>query len=167
MMTLLKRERWSPYVAGVLIGLLALASLLIFNKTIGISTTFVKISAFFWAVFDPSHLQTNAYYPEYIKNKSWIDWQSMLVLGVFIGSFLSRKLASASSPSIAPIFTKKRTLQAFIGGIILMLGARLAGGCTSGHAITGGFQLAASGWIFMMGVFALGIPTALVMYRKR
>ena len=55
--------------------------------------------------------------------------------------------------------------MSFIGGFLVILGARFAGGCTSGHAISGGIQLAASGYLFMLGVFALGIPTAFLARR--
>lgn len=164
----LKKERWSPYAAGMLIGLLATASLILFNKTIGTSVTFVKMAALFWYLFDPSHVQNSPYYQQYLQNKAWIDWQVMLVIGIFLGAYLSRRMGQKTPRvSYAPSVPKKRLIQAFIGGIIVMFGARLAGGCTSGHAISGGTQLSLSGWLFMMGVFALGIPTAFLMYRKK
>lgn len=170
MYNFLKKERWSPYVAGGLIGLLSAISLLIFHKPIGTSTTFVKISALFWWVFNKLHLNSTGYYGNYLNNQTWIDWQIALVLGVFLGSFLSRLLTSKGSSfknRESDNFFKFRFIQPIIGGIIVMFGARLAGGCTSGHAISGGVQLALSGWVFMIGVFMLGIPTALILYSKK
>ena len=172
MRAFLKKEQWSPYIAGLFIGLLAMGSLLIFHKTIGTSTTFVKLAALIWSFVDAEHLYSNAYYQDYLNNKAWVDWQVMLVIGIFLGAYLSRRMSSTdrglkkrtSSPSRP---SNKRLIQAFVGGVIVMFGARLAGGCTSGHAISGGFQLAVSGWLFMIGVFALGIPTALIIYRKK
>lgn len=172
----LKRKKWSPYIVGFLIALLAIGSFTIFHKTIGTSTTFVKLAALFWSLADPSHVQNNLYYQEYLQNKAWIDWQFTLVMGIFIGAYLSRRLSSKeNTPLKLPLIWEKnygknpykRYIAAFIGGIIVMFGARFAGGCTSGHAISGGFQLALSGWLFMIGVFALGIPTALILYRKK
>lgn len=163
------KERWSPYAVGFFIGLLALGSLLIFHKILGTSTTFVKLSALFWALVDPSHFQNNAYYQQYLNDKPWIDWQSMLVIGIFIGAYLSRRASAGQASILQPTtsqISSKGPMAAYAGGILVMLGARLAGGCTSGHAISGGFQLAVSGWLFMVGVFAVGIPTAWILYRK-
>jgi len=170
----LKKEVWSPYVVGVFIAILAVSSLFVFQKTVGASTTFVKLAALFWSAVDPSHLEENPYYRTYLNGKGWFDWQMLFVLGIFLGAFLSSKFSGAVPRRKVPHIWEvnwgtsviKRRTAAFMGGVILMFGARLAGGCTSGHAISGGFQLALSGWIFMMGVFALGIPTALMMYRK-
>lgn len=164
----LSKERWSPYLVGFFIALLAIGSLVIFHKTIGTSTTFVKLAALFWKIVNPAHFQNNSYYQEYLKNKSWFDWQFMLVIGIFIGAYLSKKSNKKAVAAETPKnkFTVK-SLAAFFGGIIIMIGARFAGGCTSGHAISGGFQLALSGWLFMIGAFALGIPTALILYRKK
>ena len=61
---------------------------------------------------------------------------------------------------------RKRYLVAFFGGVILMFGARLAGGCTSGHGISGSLQLALSGWVFFASVFVSGILTALMLFGK-
>lgn len=167
MWNLLKKERWSSYSVGIGIGLLACSSLFLFHKTIGMSTTFVKIAAALGSLIYPQHVAQNSYYQDYLKDKAWIDWQVMLVLGVFLGALISRKFCAKTSPCRPVPSTKGRYLTAFLGGIIVMFGARLAGGCTSGHAITGGFQLALSGWIFMGAVFALGIPTALIIHRKK
>lgn len=166
----LTKEKWSPYVVGSCIGLLALGSVVFFHKILGTSTTFVKLSALFWAVVKPSHFQNNTYYQQYLNHKPWIDWQFMLVIGIFIGAYLSRKISRSqirvSELPTAPL-TSKGPFASYIGGIILMFGARLAGGCTSAHAISGGFQLAVSGWLFMIGAFAVGIPTAWILYRKQ
>ena len=50
--------------------------------------------------------------------------------------------------------------------VILIFGARMADGCTSGHAISGGLQLALSSWTFILAMFASGIATALLLYGK-
>ena len=57
-------------------------------------------------------------------------------------------------------------IAAFVGGIIILYGARLAGGCTSGHGISGTLQLAVSSWVFFISMFATGIVTAALMFRS-
>ena len=58
----------------------------------------------------------------------------------------------------------KRFLAAFVGGVLVMFGARLAGGCTSGHGISGSLQLALSSWTFFLVMFASGLVTAWLMF---
>jgi len=53
-----------------------------------------------------------------------------------------------------------------LGGFIVLYGARLAGGCTSGHMMSGMMQTAVSGYLFAAGAFAAAVPVALMMYRK-
>ena len=50
----------------------------------------------------------------------------------------------------------------FLGGFLLLFGARFAGGCTSGHMMSGMMQSSASGYVFALVVFAVAIPTAII-----
>jgi uncharacterized membrane protein YedE/YeeE len=61
----------------------------------------------------------------------------------------------------------KRLVVAFFGGLIMLFGARLAGGCTSGHSISGNLQLAVSGIIFSTLFFGFGVATVLLLYGKK
>jgi hypothetical protein len=61
----------------------------------------------------------------------------------------------------------KRWVLAFVGAIILEYAAGIAGGCTSGLAISGGMLLAPAAFLFIAGMFASGILTALIIYRRR
>jgi uncharacterized membrane protein YedE/YeeE len=61
---------------------------------------------------------------------------------------------------------RKRYIGAFLGGALMMFGARMAGGCTSGHGITGTLQLALSSWIFVFVLFATGIATAWFIFGR-
>jgi len=54
---------------------------------------------------------------------------------------------------------------AFVGGIVMAFGARLAGGCTSGHGISGTMQLAVGSWIAVICFFVGGIAAAMLMFR--
>jgi uncharacterized membrane protein YedE/YeeE len=60
----------------------------------------------------------------------------------------------------------KRIIWSFIGGFILIFGARMAGGCTSGHIISGGMQLAVSSLVFAVFVFAGLLITGKLFYKK-
>ncbi len=63
-------------------------------------------------------------------------------------------------------FTTKRFLLTFLGGFLVLLGARLAGGCTSGHMMSGMMQTSLSGYLFAMSAFVMAIPTAILLYGK-
>jgi hypothetical protein len=98
----------------------------------------------------------------------------LFVIFIYFGSLVGTKLSKSKHIEYVPIIWKenygpsklKRNIFAFLGGIILIFGARLAGGCTSGHAISGGLQLSVISWVFMMVVFAIGIPFAMIIYKK-
>jgi uncharacterized membrane protein YedE/YeeE len=169
----LKKDRWSAFVVGTFLAILSVSSFYFLNHTLGTSTAFVRIAASFWAVVNAEHLETNTYYKSYLDHNSWINWQSASVFGIFIGAYIaaafSKQTAKAYSPEIwnnrFGSSRLKRSIGAFIGGVIILFGARLAGGCTSGHIISGGMQLAISGWLFMAGLFAAAIPTAFLLYK--
>jgi uncharacterized membrane protein YedE/YeeE len=105
--------------------------------------------------------------------ESWINWQFAMIVGVFIGSWIASHWGkTVKAPAIPKIWNRRfgsdasfyDHLFSFLGGIFVLFGARLAGGCTSGHIISGGMQLVASSWVFMIGVFALGVPTAFLIF---
>ena len=60
----------------------------------------------------------------------------------------------------------KRIMYAFIGGFLIIFGARMSGGCTSGHIISGGMQMAVSSYLFAVFVFASLLITGKLFYRK-
>lgn len=160
----LKKEKWSPYLVGMMIGITFLIGFIFFNKTIGTSTSFVKAAAWLHQFFDDGAISKTSYYQDYLKDLSWVDWQVALVIGVFLGAFCSNKFSTNSKMeciSKASLSVKSKFLS-FLGGVLVIFGARFAGGCTSGHVISGGIQLATSGYLFMAGVFLIGIPAAFI-----
>jgi hypothetical protein len=109
-----------------------------------------------------------------------LNWSMVLFIGTILGGFIGaassktllwgKKGAANPDSQWKNIFgpqTWKRWLLGFIGAIILEYGAGIAGGCTSGLAISGGMLLAPAAFIFIGGMFASGILTALIIYRKR
>lgn len=175
MLDYLKKDRWSPYIVGVLLALLSVYCFYFLHHTLGTSTAFVRLAALFWYWFDVEHLEGNSYYMSYLAKEGWINWQSALVFGVFLGSGLAKRLSKPDKQDFVPKIWKdrfgdsyiKRAVGTFLGGVIILFGARFAGGCTSGHIISGGMQLAISGWLFMIGLFGLGVPSAYLIYKAK
>ena len=161
---------WSPYAAGIGIGLLSWLSFLISGKPIATSTTFARTGGMIEEMITGGKPSKRAYYQ---KIKLQINWQTMLVIGVVIGSFLSAIISGDFQvgvwvPSLwASAFGDSallRVLVAVAGGIILGFGARFAGGCTSGHGISGTLQLAVSSWVSAIFFFIGGIIAAHIIY---
>jgi uncharacterized membrane protein YedE/YeeE len=170
-------ERWRPYLAGALTGLLAVASAMatthVGGKTsyLGSSTTFVRAAGLLQRMVAPQRVAENPYFA---KEKVRVDWQFMVVTGIFLGALIaslsdrSFKLEGAP-PTWAKRFGAsigKRAFWAFLGGIIAMLGARLADGCPSGHGLSGLMQLSASGFLALAGFFGFGVLTAWLVYGR-
>jgi hypothetical protein len=114
-------------------------------------------------------VEEKLYYKQFTPS---VDWEWMLVLGVFIGAFLSAKLSGQFQGDWVP--TKwaatfgntplTRWIVALIGGTVMGIGARWAGGCTSGHGISGTLQLAVSSWLAVICFFIGGIATAMLIF---
>ena len=170
----LRQERWSPYLVGTGIGVLSWVTFGLMDKTLGASTTMVRWAGLLESLIAPEHVRSNAYYAKYILDKPAIDWQMMLVIALPLGAFLSAALSKSCHAQPVPDLWKWRFGQrpavryaaVFVGGAMMLFGARLAGGCTSGHGISGGLQLSASSWIFFASFFTAGIVSAFAMYGR-
>ena len=103
-----------------------------------------------------------------------IGWEWMVVVGVFAGAALSARLSGDRSPGTVPALwrwrfgdsTAVRLAAAFLAGSVMLFGARLAGGCTSGHGISGNLQLAASSLVFSAAFVAAATATAFAVYGR-
>lgn len=172
----LKRKAWSPYAVGVGIGILSWFAFATVNKPIGITTSFENTAAMAERAAVPSFEERNSYYQtKATENKPpKVDWEWMLVIGVFFGSLLSSKLSGDRSKETVPALwawrfgpsVTKRFAAAFFGGALMMFGARVAQGCTSGHGISGALQLALSSWIFLFLLFGSAALTAFLLFGK-
>jgi len=110
-----------------------------------------------------------AYYKKFTPS---IDWEWMLVIGIFVGAFISASLSGEFRAEWVPskwsstfgnsVFL--RWVVSLVGGMVMGIGARWAGGCTSGHGISGTLQLAVSSWLAVICFFVGGIATALLIY---
>lgn len=174
----LRRDGWSPYIAGALVGLLAIASALATTKLLGktnylgASTTFVRAAGLVENIFAPEHVASNEYFK---KEKVRIEWQFMLICGIFLGALVSSLTdRSFKFEAVPPTWEKrfgpsvgKRAIGAFIGGIIAMMGARMADGCPSGHGLSGMMQLSASAFVALAMFFLFGVVVAHIIYGRR
>ena len=169
-------KSWPPYAVGVGIGLLSWFAFATADKPLGISTAFENTAALTEKAVVPGVEQTNGYFAaKAAEGKSpKIGWEWMLVLGVFVGALVSSRLSGDHSPETVPALWRwrfgsspgKRLVVAFLAGGVMMFGARLAQGCTSGHGISGSLQLAASSWVFSAVFFGVATATAFALYGK-
>ena len=168
----LLRDRWSPYLVGSLIGFL-LTFLVTAGYTIGVSTGVARVAALLENTLAHSHLQKTPYFLGLLADRVILDWKILFIIGIFFGALIASKLSSKNNLVTNTIWVNqfgtsksKRKFAAFLGGFFLLFGARLANGCTSGHAISGGAQLSLTSWVFMLSLFAVAIPTSMYIYSK-
>lgn len=170
-MHVLKQKAWSPYAAGVLIGLLQIPTFLFMNTALGASSSFVMVAAHIASFFDPAVVGMKYFASHMSGAKNW--WQVAIVGGIAIGAFLSMRLSGARRQSISPVWARTMGVRslavrapiAFVAGFVMLFGARIAGGCTSGHGISGIAQLSAGSTLAVAAMFAGGILTALLLKR--
>jgi uncharacterized membrane protein YedE/YeeE len=147
---------------GALFGLVGAISIVLWGP-IGVSGTYPRFVGSLLRLIDPAYAAANPYL---VKMGEFLKPETYLVFGLLIGGFLAARLGTqAKAPACEMVHametsTSKRYRDAFIGGLLIVFGARLAGGCTSGHIISGIMQLSISGMIFGAAVFASGIFTA-------
>ena len=172
----MKNKTLNPYVAGALIGILLVLSVIVAGKYLGASTTFArgasvieKSFGFDYSKFEYFTIKKGKYGPGSLPN-----WQLMYVIGIALGAFIASKLSGTFKAKAVPTMWKnkfgssslKRGIVAFIGGAIGLIGARLAGGCPTGHGLSGLSQLAVSGFI-ALAFFVIGAAiTARMLYSR-
>ena len=176
----IKRDQWSPYIAGILLGLVALLVIVtssVFQDptiALGASGAFESVFGSLAQLVALDWVTKNLYFR--VVRLPGLTWEVVLLGGLFIGGALGAissrtwKLRWLPDEQWTDVFGQSRITRwvlVFLGAILLEYGAGIAGGCTSGLAIWGGLQLAPAAFVFMGGMFATGILTALIVYRKR
>lgn len=153
---------------GVIFGFVGALSILLWGP-IGVSGTYPRLIGEFFRVFDPTYAESNPYL---VRMGSLMRPETFLVIGLLIGGFLGArkdavKAPKVEMPHVVPTSNARRYTEAFLAGFLILFGARLAGGCTSGLIISGMTQLSIAGFVFAAGVFATGIGTAKLMQALR
>jgi uncharacterized protein len=172
MKNILSAKSWSPYAVGAGIGVLSWFAFASADHPLGISTAFETTAALTLQGVAPSLTEENSFFQEHVPRVGW-GW--MLVLGVFFGSLVSSLISGDRDTYVVPPMWQerfgpsgtKRLFVAVLGGMIMLIGARFAGGCTSGHAISGSLQLAVSSILFSVMFFGFGVATVSVLYRRK
>ncbi|HMO84493.1 MAG TPA: YeeE/YedE thiosulfate transporter family protein [Lacipirellulaceae bacterium] len=124
-------QPWPWWVSGVLIGLTVPLLYLLAGKAFGISTSLQQIGAMCAPHSRLDYLRKH--------DRQAHLWTLVFVLGIVLGSGLAARVLSAQPPQLLPdsFATPTGALKLLIGGMLIGFGTRYAGGCTSGHSITG------------------------------
>lgn len=167
----IRDKAWSPYVAGAIVGLLQIPAFLLISAALGASSSYVTVSAHLAGLLDPA-LSELDYAARHLSGaKNW--WQVALVVGIALGAGLSARLSGTVRRGESPIWQRvigphkpmTRFAMAFAGGFIMLLGARIADGCTSGHGLSGVAQLSVGSMVAVAAMFCGGILTVLLFRR--
>lgn len=159
-------ESKRSYLVGAGIGVLSWVVFVVVNNPIGITTALSEVSgAAAMPLLGTEEVAANPYWAKTVP--AW-DYGTLFLFGTFLGALASSLANKTFRWELVPsVWSERfgarpgpRMVAAFVGGILAMYGARLAGGCTSGHGISGSLQLAVSSWTFFLVMFASGVLTA-------
>ena len=170
----MKSHCWNPYLVGALIGVLSILTFALADKPIGMSTGIAQASgACAVPMLGKEGVAANTYWAKKAA-PAW-DYGSLFVVGSFLGALASAVVSKSFKLETVPTLWRerfgpsvpKRLSASFLGGVVIIFGARLADGCTSGHGISGSLQLALSSWTFFLVLFASGIATSFILFHRR
>jgi len=170
-MNVLKQARWSPVAVGAALGVLSWVAFASAGRGLGITSPFEQAAAFLAQLAAPSRLTDYLAAPD---KKLEVGWEWAVVVGVFLGALLSSTLSRDRATERIPQLWRRRfgdsearrLTGAFAGGLLMMVGARFALGCTSGHGITGALQLAVSSWAFLVVMFGAAVLVAKMLFGR-
>jgi len=162
---------WNPYLAGVLLGLVLLATFLVAGQGLGASAFPKRTLALAAHEVAPAWTAANTEFGPYVADGTnpLRNWLVIEVVAVIIGGFLGAVFAGRFKPTVERgphISVKGRLALAFGGGAVMGFAAALARGCTSGQALSGGALLATGSWVFMLMFFAGAYALAYVVRRQ-
>lgn len=162
----------NPYLVGIGLGLVLLAAYVIMGRGLGASGAISTLISVTVNAIAPEHAAANNFYSKYLGDDSTNplkDWLLFQTIGVLVGGFLSGTISHRVKKGVEKgprISTKMRFVFAFTGGALLGWGAKLARGCMSGQALSGGAVLNLGSWVFMMMVFVGGYAAAYFIRRQ-
>ena len=148
-----------PYFGGLVLGIVLFLALLLTGNGLGSSGATSRIDVAVQDLIAPDHVDRTPYLLKMAggDKNPLDDWIVPVFFGALLGGFVSGaihgrlKFETTKGPNIS---VRTRWLVSFLGGVIFLYGARLARGCTSGQALSGGATLAAGSWVIMLSIFA-------------
>lgn len=158
----------NPYLAGILLGVTLLVAFLVLGTGLGASSGLARIGAWIEGLIFPSHTLASEYFGKWGTHPLRYYLVYMLI-GTFLGGLFSAILAGRVSLSIErglAVSNRFRLGLAFGGGIMAGFASRLAGGCTSGQALTGGALLLTGSLLFLVCIFIGGYAAAYFVRRQ-
>lgn len=163
---------WSPYLVGALLGVLSWMTFYFSDKPIGASSFYATLAGMIGKLFAKKHTESLAYYK---ANPPVVDWEFAFVIAAVGGAFLAASTGGEITGQwLPPMWEARfgedtfglRAAVAIVGGMLMAMGARLAGGCTSGHGISGTLQLSVGSWIAVACFFIGGIAVAMLLFAQ-
>lgn len=159
------RPYLNPYLAGTLLGVVLFLSFYLTGGGLGASSAMSRTQTGILDWFAPGHVDRVAYFAEMAggHRSAWNHYSIFMLVGTLLGGFASGlfnrrvKLELRKGPRMT---TPWRVIFALLGGALMGYGARLARGCTSGQALSGGAVLSVGSWAFMLAIFASGYAVA-------
>jgi uncharacterized membrane protein YedE/YeeE len=161
---------WSPYVVGGLIGVLSWMTFYFSSQKIGASSFYATVAGFIGKAIAPKHTMNLTYYKE---KPPEINWEFVFIAAAIAGAVIAAITGGEFGlRGIPAMWTEKHgsdtvlqyALVSILGGALMAFGARLAGGCTSGHGISGTLQLSVSSWITVIFIFLGGVIFVRLIY---
>ena len=162
----------TPYWTGAAIGVLSWAAFAVADEPLGITTALSAIAGFAAMPFiGADAVWRSSYWAQDVPS---LSYGSLFLVGVMLGAFAASLSARQFRVEAVPATWRRRFggsvtrrfIAAFLGGAVEMYGARLAGGCASGHGISGTLQLALSSWVFTILFFATAILVGSYLFGK-
>jgi uncharacterized protein len=163
----------SPYLIGAALGVLSWIAFAVAKEPLGVTTALSRVGQPVAALFvGPKAAANNPYWGP--MPFSW-DYSMLFLAGLMAGALVSSLASGTFRIEAVPRFWRKRFggsvikrfVAAFLAGALLMFGARMAGGCTSGHGLSGTLQLALSSWIFIVVVFASAVIGSRIIFGRK
>jgi len=164
------RPYWNPYLGGALLGVVLFLSFYVTGGGLGASGGMTHVEAGVLDAVAPAHVDRTGYFAELAggTRNPWADSTVYMLVGTVLGGIASAlwnrrfKLELRKGPNVT---TRTRLLTALAGGALMGYGARLARGCTSGQALSGGAVLSVGSWAFALAIFASAYALAWFLRR--
>jgi len=159
------RPYLNPYLAGTLLGVVLFLSFYVTGGGLGASAAMSRVQTGVLDLVAPGHVDRVAYFAEMAggHRNPWLNSAIWMMVGTILGGATSGLFNGRFKPEFRKgpnITTGTRVVFALLGGAIMGYGARLARGCTSGQALSGGAVLSVGSWAFAMAIFASAYAVA-------